>query len=279
MRLWARENVADQIFRYLLKNGAKANGAPGGRVSPLLRAVEKNDIGIVRVLLRYGGDVDVCDKRGRTALMTAAWKNHWHVLDELLKRGADVNKRDHKQRNVLHNLAADKLCNWGSSVIELLLRTNIAIDGPQGQDETRRTPLHWAASTGKKELCEMLLARGANINAVEAKEKTALHLAVTHGRDDMVELLIKYGANVHARSDGKWTALHNACQQGSVKIVRTLLAVSTILRVLLDNALHTDRARFRNPSTYTSHSSTFSDLVTNFQSRNPPKSTPAFSTA
>ena len=92
-----------------MKNGAKANGAPGGRVSPLLRAVEKNDIGIVRALLRYGGDVDVCDKRGRTALMTAAWKNHWHVLDELLKRGADVNKRDHKQRNVLHNLAADKL--------------------------------------------------------------------------------------------------------------------------------------------------------------------------
>jgi ankyrin repeat protein len=164
--------------------------------------------------------------------MTAAWKNHWHVLDELLKRGADVNKRDHKQRNVLHNLAADKLCNWGSSVIELLLRTDIAIDGPQGQDETKRTPLHWAASTGKRELCEMLLTRGANINAVEAKEKTALHLAVTHGRDDMVELLIKYGANVNARSDGKWTALHNACQQGSAKIVRTLLAVSRISQIL-----------------------------------------------
>lgn len=239
MRASERGNIA--IAEYLLKNGAKANGAPGGRISPLLRAVEKNDVGIVRVLLRFGGDVDVCDKQGRTALMTAAWKNHWHVLDELLKRGADVNKKDNRGRNVLHNLAADKHCNWGSSVIELLLRTGIIIDGEKGQDETKRTPLHWAASTGKKELCEMLLTRQkgprANINAVEGKEKTALHLAVAHGRDDMVELLIHYKANVKARSDGKWTALHNACQQGSVKVVRMLLAAGAEINARLLNGM------------------------------------------
>jgi ankyrin repeat protein/Mg2+ and Co2+ transporter CorA len=239
MRASERGNIA--IAEYLLQNGAKANGAPGGRASPLLRAVEKNDVGIVRVLLRFGGDVDVCDKRGRTALMTAAWKNHWHVLDELLKRGADVNKKDHKGRNVLHNLAADKQCNWGSSVIELLLRTGVVIDGEKGQDETKRSPLHWAASTGKKELCEMLLTRQkglrANINAVEGKEKTALHLAVAHGRDDIVELLIRYGANVKARSDGKWTALHNACQQGSVKMVRMLLGAGADINARLLNGM------------------------------------------
>ncbi|KAJ4302959.1 hypothetical protein N0V90_001850 [Kalmusia sp. IMI 367209] len=239
MRASERSNIA--IAEYLLKNGAKANGAPGARVSPLLRAVEKNDVGVVRVLLRFGGDVDVCDKQGRTAVMTAAWSNHWHVLDELLKRGADVNKKDNNGRNVLHNLAADKHCNWGSSVIDLLLRTNIAIDGPLGQDTSNRTPLHWAASTGKKELCEMLLTRPkgprANINAVEGKEKTALHLAVAHGRDDIVELLINYGADVRARSDGKWTALHNACQQGSVKVVRTLLAARAEINARLLNGM------------------------------------------
>ena len=216
------------ITEYLLKAGAKPDGAPGGRISPLLRAIEKNHVAIVALLLRFGGDVDVADKQGRTALMTAAWKNHWHILNELLRKGADVNKRDSKGRNVLHNLAADKHCNWGTYVIELLLKKDIAIDGLQGQDDTQRSPLHWAASTGKKELCEMLLTRPrlprANINAVEMKEKTPLHLAVAHGRDDIVELLIHYGANVKARSDGGWTPLHNACQQGSVKVVKMLLA-------------------------------------------------------
>lgn len=217
----AAERGNTYIAEYLLKSGAKPDGAPGGRVSPLLKAVEENHAGVVQLLLRFGGNVDAHDKQGRTALMTACWKNSFHIVNELLRCGADVNKKDNQGRNVLHNLAADKHCNWGRDVIDVLLRTNIAIDGPEGQDEKRKTPLHWAAMTGKKELCEMLLMRPrpprANVNAVEDRDKTPLHLAVAHGRDDIVELLLFHGADVKARSDGGWTALHNACEQGPVK--------------------------------------------------------------
>lgn len=225
MRATERGNI--EIAEYLLKSGAQPDGGPGGRLPPLLKSIERNYVGIVQLLLKYGGNVDVQDKQGRTALMTAAWKNHFHIMIELIRRGADVNKKDNTGRNVLHNLAADKHCNWGRDVIEELLRRDIAIDGPDGQDEGKRSPLHWAASTGKKELCEMLLRRPrvprANVNAVEIRQKTALHLAVTHGRDDIVELLLLYGANIAAKSDGSWTPLHNACEHGSVKVVRTLL--------------------------------------------------------
>lgn len=233
MRAAERGNI--EIAEYLLKSGAKPDGAPGGRVSPLLKSIERNYVGIVQLLLRFGGNVDVQDKQGRTALMTAAWKNHFHIMVELIRRGADVNKKDNTGRNVLHNLAADKHCNWGRDVIVELLRRDIAIDGPDGQDEGKRSPLHWAASTGKKELCEMLLRRQrapkANVNAVEIRQKTALHLAVAHGRDDIVELLLMYGANVMAKSDGSWTPLHNACEQGSVKVVKTLLTAGADINV------------------------------------------------
>lgn len=214
---------------YLLKEGAPPDSAPGNnRPAPLLRAVERDQTAIVKLLLNYGANSEAKDKKGRTALMTAAWKNHYHVLHLLLVHGADVNAKDNRGRNVLHNLAADKQCDWGDSVIELLLKQNIAIDGNDGQDELKRTPLHWACATGKMRLADMLLERPkmprANINAVEIREKTSLHIAAAHDRDDMVEMLLAHGADVKAKSDGGWTPLHNACEKGSEKIVRLLLA-------------------------------------------------------
>lgn len=237
----AAERGNTNIAEYLLKSGAKPDGAAGGRVSPLLKAIDKNHVGIVQLLLRYGGNVDVCDKKGRTALMTAAWRNHYHILNELLRCKADINKKDNKGRNVLHNLAADRACNWGQDVIDLLLRQNIAIDGTDGQDELKRTPLHWAAATGKKDLCEWLLMRSrtprANINAVEVREKTPLHLAVSHGKEDIVELLLRYSADVKAKSDGSWTPLHNACEKENLKIARMLLDAGAELNAKLLNGM------------------------------------------
>jgi ankyrin repeat protein len=75
----AAERGNTHITEFLLRSGAKPDGAPGGRVSPLLKAIEKNHVGIVQLLLKFGGDVNAQDKQGRTALMTAAWKNHFRT--------------------------------------------------------------------------------------------------------------------------------------------------------------------------------------------------------
>lgn len=241
MRAVERTNV--ELAEYMLQSGAKPDGAPGGRLSPLLKAIEKKATDddqekMVKLLLRFGGNVDAHDKQGRTALMTAAWKGYYHIMVILLRGGADVNKKDNNGRHVLHNLAADKECDWGMYVIEELLRYNIALDGPQGRDESGRTPLHWAASTGKRDLCEILLQRTkTDVNAVEGRGKAPIHLAIAHGRDDIVETLLRHRANVMATSDGSWTPLHNACEQGNVKVVRLLLDAGANVNARLLNGM------------------------------------------
>ncbi|KAL4787445.1 hypothetical protein BJX76DRAFT_363385 [Aspergillus varians] len=256
----ARENgqLTDGFLRVGLmracERGSIAQGnntGGGGRVtaSPLLKAVEKNHVRIAQVLLDYGASTEIGDREGRTAIMTAAWKNHFHILQVLIARGADVNARDLRGRNVLHNLAADKKCDWGEDVIRLLLGTVCTIDA---QDELGRTPLHWACVTGKERLAEMMLARpmiisarstggvamaGADVNAVEGRTKTALHLAVAHGNERMLLLLLRHGADVNARSDGGWTPLHNACDRGNVSTVRILLGAGAKLNSQLLNGI------------------------------------------
>ena len=231
---------------FLLGLGAKTDVA-SNRLSPLLRAVERDHYPIVRLLLDYGASPDTADKEGRTALMTAAWRNNADILQLLIMRGANVNARDLRRRNALHNLAADKACRWGwgDEVVALLLRTDCRIDGPDGRDELGRTPLHWACATGNRRLAELLLTRPdgpkAEIDATESRGKTALHVATAHDRVDIILLLLQHDAAVNACSDGGWTPLHNACDKGCEGIVRILLRAGAHINSQLLNgvtALH-----------------------------------------
>lgn len=227
---------------YLLEAGANPNDVSKNRLSPLLRAVERdppNQVAIVKVLLKHNADPESRDNKGRTALMTAAWKDHYHVLELLLRAGADINGKDTRGRNVLHNLGADKLMKWGSSTLGLVLTQDIHIDGDDARDELGRTPLQWACATGKMHLARALLDRPGNlkadIHATDSRGKTSLHLASSHDREDIAELLIERGAFVNAQSDGGWTPLHIACDKGSAKIVATLLKAGALVNEKLLN--------------------------------------------
>ena len=61
------------------------------------------------------------------------------------------------------------------------------------------TPLHCAALNGHKEITELLIAKGADVNAKDADGVTPLHDAASEGRKETTELLIAKGADVNAK--------------------------------------------------------------------------------
>ena len=56
-----------------------------------------------------------------------------------------------------------------------------------------RTPLHWAASHGHKEIAELLIAAGADVNAKSKYGRTPLDYAVKYKRTEIASLLRKHG--------------------------------------------------------------------------------------
>ena len=53
-------------------------------------------------------------------------------------------------------------------------------------DDHGFSPLHWASKKGNSKIVEMLLTRGARVNATNRGDDTPLHLATAHGHRDVV---------------------------------------------------------------------------------------------
>jgi ankyrin repeat protein len=82
------------------------------------------------------------------------------------------------------------------------------------------TPLHAAAN---KETAELLIAKGADINAKDNISGTPLFWAALEGNEEVAELLIGQGADVNAAGPKGWTALHWAVAMAQKKSVELLI--------------------------------------------------------
>jgi uncharacterized protein len=99
------------------------------------------------------------------------------------------------------------------------------------------TPLHLACFFGQPEIAELLIARGADVNARSRNpmQNMPLHTAVAGRNREAVRLLLEHGADVKARQHGGWTALHGASQNGDVEMVRLLVGGGAAIDQRADN--------------------------------------------
>jgi ankyrin repeat protein len=87
------------------------------------------------------------------------------------------------------------------------------------------TPLHCAAEGGHVAVIDLLLERGADVNAANdaAGGQRPLHVAAQHGHAAAAARLLERGADVRAPIAGGETALHLAARQHHAAVVRLLL--------------------------------------------------------
>ena len=89
-------------------------------------------------------------------------------------------------------------------------------------------PLHFAINRDNKELVDMLISAGADVNAEDAFGDLPLFYAVRKNRVKIAELLIKAGANINARDIEGNTLLHWADNESMKKLLISAGANDTV---------------------------------------------------
>uniref|UniRef100_A0A671YG43 Ankyrin repeat domain 52 n=1 Tax=Sparus aurata TaxID=8175 RepID=A0A671YG43_SPAAU len=229
----------------LLEKGANADAADKKGFTALHRAAMLGSEDCVSALLEHGASALCRDSQGRTPLHLTASLGHTELLRTLLIAAMKADPLDsildyrgctpthwaayHGHEGCLHILLENKLfsnqegnhftplhcalVNGHDVAAELLVKTV----GPQVvnvSDAKGRTPLHAAAHSGSVAGVQLVLAQGAEVNAVDHSGCSALMVAADCGQTMAVEFLLhKAKPDLTLVDVNNNTALHLACSK------------------------------------------------------------------
>ncbi|XP_077041291.1 ankyrin repeat domain-containing protein 27 isoform X2 [Agelaius phoeniceus] len=94
---------------------------------------------------------------------------------------------------------------------------------PFSRDDRGYTPLHIAAICGQTSLVDLLVAKGAIVNATDYHGSSPLHLACQKGYQNVTLLLLHYKASTDVQDNNGNTPLHLACTYGHEDCVKALV--------------------------------------------------------
>ncbi|EUB63876.1 Ankyrin-2 [Echinococcus granulosus] len=216
------------VVQVLLNAGASITAKTRNGLSPLHMAAQSDHADTAKLLLKKGSPPDDVTMDYLTPLHIAAHCGNMKVAQVLLDHRCDPNLRafvsppsilasfDTNGFTPLH-IACKKMT---VKIVELLLKKGAIVDATT---QAGLTPLHAAAFVGCSDAAAPLLQRGANVNQVTMRGETPLHFAVRGRHVDTIKLLLKHSASVNAKAKEKATPLHIALRLMDSEIVKLLI--------------------------------------------------------
>ncbi len=177
----------------------------------LFDAIDAGDVGRVAAILDADPTAATArDANGVSALMRALYRFDMALVDAVKAHVPDLDVFEAAAFGDLDGLT-DVLDGDPAAV------TSYSGDG--------FTPLHFAAFFGRFEAVQLLIARGAEVDAFGRSwmTGTAMHSAVSRSHADVVRILLDAGANPNVRQSAGWTPLHSAAANGDRASVELLL--------------------------------------------------------
>lgn len=203
----------------LILRGAGVDGKKGR--TPLWIAVRNGRAAIVQLLLDNKAEIDIKGKDGFTPLLYAVYYGNYAIVETLLQdsRGSQQLETETGGYTPLR-LAIAK---GQKRVMELLLERGASMDAVYTDGYT---PLSIAAYYGNHAIVETLLQDPGVSQHLEAKQRlgrTPLALAASEGHEEVLRLLLTHGASLDTIDNKGDNPLTVAVWKGYDNIVQILL--------------------------------------------------------
>ena len=172
-----------------------------------------------RLIAEHPEHVNARGGRLETPMHAAVEHGHAKILSLLIEHSADMEG----QSGTIFNGTPLNRAAWDGrlEVGQILLDRGANIDA---RDKDGHTALIHAVLKGHVEFARMLLERGAAVDARGSQGRTSLHWATEWKKPQAVQLLLEYGADVSASDDQGNTASRLASLCGSQEIVKLMSA-------------------------------------------------------
>lgn len=217
---YAARNGHLAVVQCLLERGAAIEPRADDGFTPLHFASCFGHQRVVELLLNQGAEIETQDNFGHTPLHSASYSGHLDIIKQLMNRGADAYARNGEGATPMHCGAFE----GHVSVVQFFMEQGMDMNMPGAADYTS---LHLAALGEHFALAEFLVQRGANIHAKQRDSyggDSVLYSASWRGHKDVAQLLIERGADVNIKNDRGSTPLHGAAGGGHEALVKLLLS-------------------------------------------------------